>query len=131
MTLVLSDDVLTVDGQDIALRYTDKMPREYAYKMDEKVSMVHFTGRQYPVAFRSGNCTRSTARADTDPDKGLADVIEACEGSDVFFRDVEGGSIFGVLGKLQVQRGLTGCRVSFEIQETDRGVVGLFVREGV
>ncbi len=132
VTLVLSDDVLTdKEGRDIVLRYTKNFPREYVYKKSEDVHMVHFAGRAYPVAFHSGNFKRSITLSYTDSDKGLADMISECDGANVFFRDVEGGSIFGVLGKLQVQKSLTGCAVSFEIQETDRCVTGLFVREGV
>ncbi len=132
MTLVLSDDVLTDgNGNDIVLRYTAEHPRKYVYKTSEKVHMVHFSGKKFPVAFRSGNYTRSITLAYTDPDKTLADLVEACDGSEVFFRDVEGGSIYGVMGRLQTSKSILGCAVSFEITETDRTKTVDFIREGV
>lgn len=131
ITLVLSDDVLTVSGRDIALRYTEKVPTEYNYKSSEDIKTMHFSKRKYPVAFHTGHFTRSISLAYGDPTGELARVMEEIEGAEVFFRDVEGGSIYGVLNKLNVRRSALGCAVSFEITETDRGDEIQFRREGV
>lgn len=131
ITLVLSADVLTVNGEDTALQYTADAPVSYDYKVAEKVDMVHFSGRKYPVAFRSGNFTKSITLSYADPTGELERVILLAQGLDVFFRDVEGGSIFGVLNNVSVRKNRFGSVVSFTVQETDRGGETRFRREGV
>lgn len=131
VTMKLSDDILTADGRDIVLRYTAQSPMEYTYKETEEVSMVHFSGRRYPVAFRSGNFKRSITLTYADPYGDLAPELERLDGADVFFRDVQGGSIYGILGKRTVRKTALGTYISFEISETDRGAKTELNREDI
>lgn len=114
-----TDGFVLPDGTWLALRYTENFPRQYPASVGEEVYARYYAGREYPVYMRSGRKDESITMTYTDKGNALADKMEELAGACVLYKTTNGKRIYGILGRVQAERGRMRCRVTFVLRRAN------------
>ena len=102
----------------ISLKYS-AIPRRRQYTQNKRVSYRYYAGRKYPIVFTEGFRERIGSFSYCFRDRAEAGAIEALSGGVVYYKGMDGSSIYGILNSVSNVTEILRD-ISFTITEIDR-----------